>query len=274
MNKHLYVVPTQKCNLKCAHCYIGEFEEVFNEELFLEKLNSFEGDLTMFGGEFSSNMERFRKILKSNDENGISKFSSASTNLVILNDELLTFYKRLGGVGTSWNYDRFGSNAIYKQWLRNLQILIDNDLYSTILITLTKDLIQLDPKEFLKISKDFDSDHHIIKFEQYVGPDVNREHYEKVDEWLCGIYENWNMEAKLSIVDGLEYWMYNCNETYTLFPDGTMINRCSQNIRPMPPDECLTCEHATHCRPCRIIPYCSFPKKLAKLVEEKKGLIK
>lgn len=276
MEKCLYVVTTQKCNLKCAHCYIGEIKEVFNEELFLSKLNSFDGRLIMFGGEFTSNMERFRKILKSNDDNGISKFSSASTNLVILNDELLEFYKRIGGIGTSWNYDRFGSNSVYQQWLRNLKTLDENNIYSTILITLTKDLIQLDPKEFLKIANDFDHEDRDIKFEQYVGSDVNQDHYNRVDNWLCEIYKNWNLKSRLLIAEDLDQWMYDCNETYTLFPDGTMINRCPQNLPSNPPKVCLTCENATHCRPCRLTPYCTFPKKLAKLVEEdnKKNLDK
>lgn len=268
--KSLYVVMTKKCNLRCAHCYVDFDNDDYNEEEFLKQLNSFEGDLILFGGEFTSDMERFRKVIKSNKEHGISKFVTATTNLVYLDDELIDFYKSLPGIATSWNLDRFGNKNNYEKWVRNLKTLVDNDVTVTILITLTKDLVELPVKEFLKIAKDFNYKDVELKFEQYVGDDVARTHYEKVDEWLCELFLNWDMESLFILSDIVEGWSYNCDETYTLHPDGTLVNKCPHDGIAVLPDDCIDCPDAMYCRPCRLIKYCSFPKKLYKLIKEKK----
>lgn len=261
---------TRKCNLRCPHCYVNFENDEFDEEKFLKQLNSFDGYLILFGGEFTADMDRFRKVVKSNKEHGISKFATASTNLIILNDELLEFYKTLSGVGTSWNLDRFGTHKNYKKWLKNLYILVNNKIPVTVLITMTQDLIKYPIKDFLKILKEFDNKDINIKFEHYIGQ-VDPKFYSQVDDWLCELYRNWDMINPLNITKQLERWYKDCDETYSLLPNGMIINKCAHESPTVINKECLTCPDAINCRPCRLIPYCSYPRKLAKLIKEEEG---
>lgn len=269
MIKHLYLIPTMQCNLHCPHCFIAGTPEVFNKDKFIEQMNSFNGTLSLFGGEVTSNIERMKFIISNNDKYGINKIGSVSTNLIFLDDYLLEYYKKINSIATSWNPNRFHSPYLFNQWINNLKVIQDNDIKHTILVTLTSDLISMNKDEFFdKISK-FDSSKSIIRFEHYVG-NVESDHFGKCDDWLCEIYSNWNLNSKFGMEDHICKWMYNCNEIYTLFPDGKIINRCPHNLPSVIPDECYNCERIEICQPCRLLKFCSFPHKLNKLIQERR----
>ena len=278
MGKYMYVLPTQQCNLHCPHCSIYNHKDDFNKEKFLYEMNNFEGNrLVLFGGEVTSNIERMKMVIESNQKDGKTKIGTISTNLIFLNDYLLSIYKSIGSIGTSWNPHRFHTDILYQTWLKNLKTIWENGVQYTLLITLDKDLMNMSVDDFLnKARKDFDHENETIRFEQYVGTDVDQSHYDKADEWLCEIYKKWDLKSHFQTPDYVRDWVYDCDETYTLFPDGTVINRCPHNLPAVTPEACFTCERADICRPCRLTPYCTFPKKLAKLIEEddKKNLDK
>ena len=75
-NKVLYVIPTMHCNLDCSHCFIKNSPEVYNREKFIYKLNNFDGDLILFGGEVTTHLDRMFDIIESNKNEGISKISN------------------------------------------------------------------------------------------------------------------------------------------------------------------------------------------------------
>ena len=105
--KSLYAIPTWNCNLNCPHCFIKDKSEIFNRDKFIEELNKFDGRISLFGGEVTSNLDRMFDIINSNKENGVSKISGITTNLIILNNDLINLYKEFGSIGTSWNPNRF-----------------------------------------------------------------------------------------------------------------------------------------------------------------------
>lgn len=273
MSKHLYAIPTMMCNLKCPHCFINDTPEVFNEKKFLSELNSFEGSIGIFGGEATVNIPRLMEIISSNDQYGKSKIGGISTNLLILNDRLIDLYKNIR-VSTSWNPLRFPTDHQYDIWRKNCQKLSDNDISYRIMVTLTTDLIDgWDAETFLHTAHEWLtptlSD---IKFEHYVGEENTPEYFDKADEWLCDIYKHWNLPVDMELVSRGCSWNYNCSDIYTLYPDGTIKNECPHASARYTPVECVTCERAEICRPCRLQKYCSYPKKLAELIKlDKEG---
>lgn len=263
----LYAIPTTHCNLNCNHCYIKNSPETYNREKFIEVLNSFIGEIILFGGEPTIYKDRMFDVINDNLSSINSLIGSISTNLMILDDDLITLYKRIKYVSTSWNPTRFKPDE-YQTWLSNCKRLSDNDIRYIIMVTLTDDLLSLTPREFLDITLAWKTPNvKLIKFEHYVG-DTGPEYFTNVDAWLCKLYKEWDSPIKFEMIDRVSCWNFNCNEVYTLFPDGTIVNSCPHNIKAIVPSECLTCERANECRPCKLQPYCSYPKQLAKLINE------
>lgn len=268
--KVLYAIPTMHCNLDCDHCFIKNSPEIYNQEKFIDQLNNFEGNIILFGGEVTTYMNRMFDIIELNDINGKSKISTVSTNLIILNDRLIEYYKRLGTISTSWNPNRFKNNQ-YDTWLNNCKRLYETGIGYKIMITLTEDLFKLSPKEFIEIAKDWLYPSLFeIKFEHYVGEEVTREYFNKADEWLCNLYKEWDLPIHLEILDKLDCWQFNCDDVYTLYPDGTLVNTCPHAKYAIIASDCYTCDKVAKCRPCKLQPYCSYPHNLEKLVKMNK----
>lgn len=266
----LYAIPTMHCNLDCDHCFIKNTPEVYDKEKFINQLNNFEGDILLFGGEVTSHLYRMFDVIESNKINGKSKISSVSTNLLILNDKLLEFYKSIKSISTSWNPNRFNSIQ-YDVWKKNCKIISDNEIVHTIMITLTDDLFKITAKEFISIASEWiNPTLKEIKFEHYVGNEVTPEYFDKADEWLCELYKEWNIPITLGILNKINCWKFDCDEVYTLYPDGRLINCCPHATHGIVASECYTCDKVSTCRPCRLQPYCSYPHKLAELVKSNK----
>jgi sulfatase maturation enzyme AslB (radical SAM superfamily) len=267
--KTLYAIHTMKCNLNCPHCFIKDTPEIFNRDEFIKQLNSFRGEIVMFGGEPTSNLERMFDVINANKD-GVSRYNSVSTNLIILNDDLLEFYKSIHHVATSWNPSRF-DRFTYKTWMNNCKVLSDNGIDYMIMITLTDDLFDIPVLEFVNIASEWYTDSlTCIKFEHYIGDDVTKDYFERADKWLCELYQIWSLPIDMEITERLSCWQYDCSNIYTLYPDGTVVNLCPHNKIGTVPEECYTCERVSTCRPCKIQPYCSYPKELSKLVELKR----
>lgn len=270
--KLLYAIPTMHCNLNCPHCFIKETPEVYDRDKFLEVLNNFDGEMLLFGGEVTTHLDRMFDIIEDNRLNGKSKINHISTNLIIINDELINFYKSIDGLSTSWNPHRFNGNE-YDVWLSNCKTISDNDISYTLMITLTNDLFELSADDFISIASEWAGIQglNVIKFEHYVG-DVNPEYFARADKWLSDLYVRWNLPITVETFDRVKYWYNDCNQIYTLYPDGKLINMCPHAQPGVVPSECYTCEKVAKCRPCRLQPYCSYPKELSKLVYEREGL--
>lgn len=270
-NKVLYAIPTMRCNLKCDHCFIANAPETFNRDKFLDEINNFEGTILLFGGEVTFNKSRMFDIINDNKKNGKCKISHLSTNLLILDTEILDFYESLGSISTSWNPHRFSIDQ-YEIWKNNCKLLSNRGIYYRVMITLTEDLFEMSAKEFLKMADTWITKELVeLKFEHYVG-DVTKDYFDRADNWLCELYKEWNIDTDFEILTRTQCWHHNCNEIYTLYPDGRLTNRCPHDQCSLMPSECFTCELADTCQPCRLQPYCSYPKKLAKLIKDGKEM--
>jgi sulfatase maturation enzyme AslB (radical SAM superfamily) len=272
LNRKVYALVTTECNLQCAHCYLRTLPDNYNREVFLEKLNNFEGRIVLFGGEPTLYEDRLFDIIRSNGENGVSKIASISTNLIRLNDRLLDFYKSLKGIGTSWNLSRFNEEN-YRIWLTNLQVLLDNSIRHTILITMTNDLIRWPIENFSKILKEIgESPLRRIQLEYCIDPSNTKEYYDTVNDWVERLYE---FHPELRIFSSEKKWYFDCNEIYTLMPDGEIVNVCPNAnvdfVQTQFSPECLSCERSVYCRPCRYHAHCTYPRSIDKIKEERDG---
>lgn len=268
--KTLYAMITRCCNLKCPHCNIGRNGlEEFNLERFLKELNNFEGNIILFGGEPTVFEDRLFQVVELHDIYGKSKINSISTNLILLDEKLINYYKKIQYVATSWNKTRFHKDE-YHTWLRNLKILGDNYVKPGILITLTNDLIDADVEEFLKIIDEWPHECiSWIRFEHLIDDSNTPDYYDIADEWLCHLYKKWRSPIKVQTFDKSLNWYYDCTNVYTLTPDGILHHACPNglNLKKNILDRCFICDKCNECRPCILHQYCSYPHKLHELME-------
>lgn len=264
MNKVLYAMITTNCNLHCPHCEIRTRPDGYNRDKFIEQLNNFDGRATLFGGEPTLYKDRMFDVIKNNTSHNIK---CISTNLIKLDDDLIEYYKTLGGLATSWNPNRF-SDEQYKTWLHHLDVLAPLGLSCGVLVTLTNDLFDMGPDEFLSIIKDWNPGAiRYIRFEYYVG-DTTKEYYDIADNFLCDVYNKWDSPITLDNISIINFgYCYDCSNVFHLTPDGELHRGCPHGYYPKVPTECYSCEMVDKCKPCRLQPYCSYPHKFANLIK-------
>lgn len=232
----------------------------------MEYLRAFNGDITLFGGEPTLYRDRLKDVCFS-DPYISSKIKSITTNLMIMDDEMLSILESIGYVGTSWSPSRF-TDKEYDIWKSNID-LINGKIKVRVLSTMTNELLSLSPDVLMGIISKWNTNTiKDIDFEYYVGPESTPEYFEKCDQWLCEIYKKWDSPVKIVNADRVASgrWCFNCNDVYSLYPDGTVKNGCPHNLEPRVPDECYSCDRSDKCRPCMLQSYCSYPKKFAELI--------
>lgn len=265
----LYAIPTNHCNLNCPHCFVNQEDEYFHPAKFLEVLNNFEGNIILFGGEPTVDLDRLRLIFTSNYVHGKSKIGSITTNLVRLNDELMMYYKMIGYVATSWNLNRFPNPSLYFTWMMHIKEVHKLGVHLIVLVTLTEDLIEQDPKLFNDIVNEWPKDAiDFIRFEYYIG-EHQPGYYQRVDEWLYQLANKWDSAIRVEMFDKNYQMYFDCRDTYTLTPDGELHFYCPNGLysKRVVPSECITCERAGICMPCCLQEGCSYPKKLRHYIE-------
>lgn len=266
--KHLYALITTNCNLACPHCDIRtNGDDGYDENVFLNVIKDFDGTITIFGGEPTLYMNRLVKVLS------LGKATSISTNLLNIDESTVSLLmEHQISIATSWNYNRF-TNMQYHKWINNIKCLRNIDIPIKILITMTRDLVESDIDNFMEMISIWDHEYKIdsILFEHLIDPNESPEFNNQVDQWLCKIFNKWKtrqISIDNEIVKKLNHWVCDCRNTYTLHPNGYMTTGCPHLTDIKIVDECLTCPQSDKCMPCRLQSYCTYPKKLAKLVKE------
>lgn len=260
--KTLYVMTNTDCNLKCSHCSIRKANIEYNKDKVLEVINNISADCycIITGGEPTLHKDRIIDLIRTN------KISSIASNLIRYDQNIFgLIYDYNVSLSTSWNLNRFSAKQ-YIIWLYNLSKLTSMfDI--TVLITLTNDLTQLDPvifvnttiKDLIKVGI------HSVLFEQMIPVFDN----DKIDDWLCRLHKIWPKNIENVIETKLINRCFNCNSTYTLIPNGKLLQYCPNAIHQQTThilNQCLTCQYSSHCIPCKLQPSCDYPKKLYQLI--------
>lgn len=265
MSSQMYALVTTQCNLSCPHCDIKDQNDNFNRDLFVKKICDFPGTIVLFGGEPSLYPDRLYDIYYHSDVTR-KKIKTISTNLVYLDDRLVNLYCDIKYIASSWNPHRF-TDLQYKTWLNHLSTLSEYDIEVAILITLTNDLFDMGVDSLFNIISTWNSNAiKYINFEPYVGESSDKAYFEKIDDFLCEIFNKWEFKFHLKNTKLAEEYYRDCSHIYSLYPDGTVINCCPHMGSKMMPSECYTCERSGICRPCQLQKVCSYPKKFTKLV--------
>lgn len=255
----LYIIPNYECNLKCPHCNLHKINENYNEEKFLNVLNTVNcNEIILFGGEPLLYKNRFKKILDTN------KITSISTNLLNINQEDINNLKKYNiNIATSWNMTRFTKKQ-ETLWINNLNLINKNNIPFIILITLTEDLIDSNINNIIELFNKLNNLQNLsgVLFEQLLDYTKNDKFYARVDDWLIKINNNWKFNFKNLILEKLKNWNCNCNNIFTLTPSGVLKKGCPQYTKSHILTKCLSCELASVCKPCILQKECTFPKKL------------
>lgn len=266
--KTLYVMTNTDCNLKCNHCSIRKYNIEYNRNKVLEVINNISNNCycIITGGESTLHKDRIVELIKTN------KISSVTTNLIQYDQHLFDLiYDHNISISTSWNLNRFSSKQ-YITWLYNLSQLTSKfDI--TVLITLTHDLVGLDPSLFVSTTiKDLIKvGIQSILFEQMIPAFDN----DKVDDWLCKLHNIWPKNIENVLETKLSNRCFNCDNTFTLLPNGELLQYCTNAIHQQITHilhQCLICQHSNHCKPCKLQPSCDYPKKLYQMIYAKISL--
>ena len=257
----IYVNPTYKCNLKCSHCTIRKQPHKQNLHQIVDTLSRIEYDRAiLFGGE--------PLLLKHNQLSYMFehiRFDSISTNLLLLNeDNINVIIENNIHVATSWNPDRFTEKQ-YHTWLNNLRLLIENDVPTTVLITMTEQLLNTDICVILRDIENVTQGSQCfegIKFEHLVPS--TKDLVNKFDCWLIELTKKWNFSYPNIIVDQYKQGscVFDCRHVWSVTPEGRLIHNCPTLDNNNVLKQCLTCDYAHICKPCKKQQVCTFFKHL------------
>lgn len=263
----VYLVPTRKCNLTCAHCDISRCHDEEDNARFMEAFREIGCDnCILFGGE-PLLLERpmLDELLCS------GKVRSISTNLLLLDTHVLDKLVENGvSVATSWNRVRFHDDGQFEQWLCNIGKLLENSINVTILITLTEDLVDSteSTKMFFRVLDRLsdlvdtrpDKDHFKgVRFEPFVQS--TEELIKNMDELMVDVYRRGYKFTNILAEDYKCGNIHNCSEIRTLIPNGHLVRSCPHNITDCILKECLTCKYSKVCKPCKKQKVCTFFRK-------------
>lgn len=228
--KTIYAIPNFECNLSCPHCDIHLMESNYDETKFISQLEKidFNDNVILFGGEPTLFKDRVLKCINT------GKIKSISTNLINIDYELLNaFIANRISITSSWNLQRFPTRQIYDKWLDSLRKLAHLKIKISVLVTMTQGLIEKDIDSILCKFKEIEDTNAVesILFEHYIGDDVPKIHNSNCDAWLCRLHDKWNLSLKNKIEEKINDWSFVCKDTYTLFPNGKLVNRCPHGLK-------------------------------------------
>jgi radical SAM domain protein len=249
--KTLYVVTTNQCQLRCPFCYIN-FVEDFDkfDEIPEDKVSHIDTDMVynvikkgrydtvvFHGGEPLLYPNTLLEIIQKCKGMGIDFSIQSNLAFKNLSQRQLEVISVCGGVGTSYNYDRFEGYPTQEEYFKsNIRELKSLGLGVSILITITENHIYKQNPIALKdyidgISTKIDS----LIFERVILPLEQLENetdrlegfYMEADKYMKTCYEIFPREqtnlynlVKNSITYGTPFYNTECSSfTHTLYPD-------------------------------------------------------
>lgn len=278
-----YICPSFGCNLNCPHCTLknikneGNIDAIVDTIKYLKKISP-SVSFTLFGGEPS--LLKDETLLRIRDAIGDSSYS-VSTNLINLPNNFLEILKDADLPDTSWNPKRFHTKELYEKWINNMKVLKENNITFELMITLTKDLIEMTPQEF--IDKVIEWGVKYVKLEFMIGDDTLNP--TDVDNWLVELYHLWESNELLKDYDNVLFtrlkdvankkvqWEGNCGYTVSILPSGNLKERCPYYEYSIAKNQCDGCEYYEYCLGgCPIQDKCVFPKQLFELIRKKNNV--
>ena len=206
--KQIYIKTTESCQLRCKHCYIGDFRNkkvLFNEvdtvkwlKNYFSLTNTDEKDvlISFHGGEpFMCPLPKLKYVT-----NALNCTFNATTNLVFpLDRNKIDFITtkfidpmiKKPYIKTSWDVNiRFLNLAQRRQWEENIKLLKENNVVVHVIVCLTNHTLNINPLKLYRYMEDLGVD--ILSFERLTeNTTSNKElipNYKDQDDWLYKAY--------------------------------------------------------------------------------------
>ena len=178
--KTVYVKVTNKCNLRCKHCYNAECTEVGleNTSMSNELFNGImayhivdtdtPANIILHGGEpmiwIKEDLDNYKSLMLTLGfilDSRIKHELSITTNLVYsIDSDILALFKKMSeqrmlpAITTSWDYDIRFADGTENLWKSNVKYLVRNGVPVRVTVTVTQKVLELDPAEIFDMCKD------------------------------------------------------------------------------------------------------------------------
>lgn len=227
---NIYIINTLKCNVHCEHCFAPK-DDKFIEKKQIEKIVNFANtyadntyiNFVFHGGEPTllptDTFREYIEYIKNNLKESIEFGFNIQTNLITLNDKLLKLYKDEFNSSIGVSYDikirhLKGNISFDKIFFEKLQVLRDNNIQFTTILTVTKHVIDMGAKKFYKFLKSNFPDVHLEKLSK---------DGEAVDNWNnIGVT---NKEYSDFMIELFKLYTLDCNDN-TYFNISPFDNIC------------------------------------------------
>lgn len=162
----VYLKTTETCQLNCKHCFtngINGKKIYFSPERVIDWLHRLHdvnptldgGSIAFHGGEpMLAPISDMRRTWKECKHLWPNIWWTTTTNLVYnLDDEKRSFFKEAFGEGISTSWDkgiRFANQKQEDLWLKNVRLLQDDGHKITLMISLSKSVLDIPVEDFLK----------------------------------------------------------------------------------------------------------------------------
>jgi radical SAM protein with 4Fe4S-binding SPASM domain len=253
---HVYLKTTETCQLNCEHCFtsgkngrkiyfnparvIDWFKRLKHAQPTLQVVT-----VEFHGGEpFLAPVKQMRQIWSACKDLFTEMHWSACTNLVFnLDDEKLNFMKEAFGysIATSWDDGiRFDNDKQEELWRENVKKLVSEGFNITLMVSLSKQTIQKEPIELLKMAADlgvkYISLERLTPHGNAIGKDSIFPNNIDMDKWFLKMweqmieYEAWKWAPRNVFINGL---LEKINRGYT---GGVFCRNCETKMFTLNPD--------------------------------------
>lgn len=204
----IYLKTTETCQLNCKHCFtngINGRKIYFDPDAVIDwftRLHKFQpnlraGSVAFHGGEpFLAPIEDIRKVWATCKDLWPNVWWSTTTNLVYkLTPEIREFMKEAftRGIATSWDKGiRFDNQKQEDLWKENVKTLRADGHTITLMVSLNKQITDMDPHEFIKMIADLDIEYlHLERItangNAVLNSDIMPSNVE-LDRWLLKLW--------------------------------------------------------------------------------------
>lgn len=213
----IYVKLTNGCQLKCDHCFnagtnfSGDMDNQIVEDVISFIQDKSKNNLINFvlhGGEpLLNGLNKAAYII----DNVQTNKKYVTTNLMYdLTPSHIQFFKRFDLVSTSWDYKiRFKTQNQERLWRKNLLTLIEEGINTSVIITLSKYVVdELEPESIFKMCGVLGVKH--FNFERLTETGNAKKNNLKannadIDKWLLKAYELYEKSSfKIPLFEGVE----------------------------------------------------------------------
>lgn len=247
---NIYIKTTEKCNLRCKHCYNGIHNgklDYARVALFLNKINNICNNnyFIFHGGEpLLGNITEMQNLVDTFPDN---KWRITSNLSFDLSSSMKTLLNSMDEIRTSFDIGiRFSKLSSLLTWMKNVKDLSKSNKNIVLICCLTKTLIQHSPSQILSMAKHLGIKKLMFERISYTGDaeknNIHSANYNEIDNWLCEMYKIQDTGYKIrisefeNIIAGITNNMSNyrgiecCQSTLTINSDNT-IGRCPNNAR-------------------------------------------